>query len=112
MSTAAESQLQAYSAFVSGFKNKLSYFMRIIPDVSNLLLPIEDTIPDRFTAAITGVRRIVSTLSTRYGGLTIPIFHEKAEFECNNSRRIATTKLTSLITVQQMEYTVEELVTK
>ena len=45
LSTAAESQPQAaYSAFVSGFKNKLSYFMRTIPDISNLLIPIEDTI--------------------------------------------------------------------
>ena len=32
LSTIAESQPQAaYSAFVSGFKNKLSYFMRTIP---------------------------------------------------------------------------------
>ena len=45
LSTVAESQPQAaYSAFVSGFKNKLSYFMRTIPDISNLLIPIEDTI--------------------------------------------------------------------
>ena len=38
LSTVAESEPQAaYSAFVSGFKNKLSYFMRTIPDISNLL---------------------------------------------------------------------------
>ena len=47
---------------MSGFKNKLSYFMRGIPDVSNLLLWIEDTIPNRFTAANTDVSRNVSTL--------------------------------------------------
>ena len=45
LSTVAESQSQAaYSAFLSGFKNKLCHFMRTIPDISNLLLPIEDTI--------------------------------------------------------------------
>ena len=45
MSTVVESQPQAaYSPFVSGFKNKLSCFMRTIPDISNLLIPIEDTI--------------------------------------------------------------------
>ena len=33
LSTVAESQPQAaYSAFVTGFKNKLSYFMRTIPN--------------------------------------------------------------------------------
>ena len=44
LSTVAECQpLAAYSVFVSGFKNKLSYSMRIIPDISNLLIPIKDT---------------------------------------------------------------------
>ena len=45
LSTVAESHPQAaYTGFVSGFKNKLSYFMRTISDISNLLIPIEDTI--------------------------------------------------------------------
>ena len=77
-STVAESQPQAaYSAFVSGFKNKLSYFMRTIPDISNLLTPIEDTIRNRFIPAITGGRicnaeeRRLLTLPTRYGELAI-----------------------------------------
>ena len=117
LSTVAESQPQAaYSAFVSGFKNKLSYFMRTIPDISNLLIPIEDTIRNRFIPAITGGRicneeeRKLLSLPTRYGGLAIPIFHEQAEVEYN-SRRIAT-ELTSPITVQQMKYTVDELAIK
>ena len=45
LSAVVESQPQAaYSAFVNGFKNKLSYFMRTTPDVNNLLIPIEDNI--------------------------------------------------------------------
>ena len=45
LSTVAESQPQAaYSAFASGSKNKLSYFMSTIPDINNLLIPIEDTV--------------------------------------------------------------------
>ena len=75
LSTIAESQPQAaYSAFVSGFRNKLSYFMRTIPDISNLLIPIEDTIRHRFIPAITGGRiyneeeRQLLSLPTRYGG--------------------------------------------
>ena len=116
--TCSRSQPQAaYLAFVSGFKNKLSYFMRTIPDISNMLIPIEDTIRNRFIPAIIGGRicnveeRKLLSLPTRYGGLAIPIFHEQAEVEYNNSRRI-TTELTSLITVQQMEYTVDELAIK
>ena len=118
LSTVAESQPQAaYSAFVNGFKNKLCYFIRTIPDISNLLLPIEDIIQNRFIPAITGGRicseeeRKILSLPTRYGGLVIPIFHEQAEVEYNNSRRI-TTELTSLIIAQQMEYMVDELTIK
>ena len=104
LSTIAESQPQAaYSAFVSGFRNKLSYFMRTIPDISNLLIPIEDTIRNRFIPAITGGRifnkeeRKLLSLPTRYGGLAISIFHEQAEVKHKNSRRI-TAELTSLVT--------------
>ena len=104
LSTVAESEPQAaYSAFVSGFKNKLSYFMRTIPDFSNLLIPIEDTIRNRFIPAITGGRifnkeeRKLLSLPTRYGGLAISIFHEQAEVKHKNSRRI-TAELTSLVT--------------
>ena len=55
-------------------------------------------------------RKLLS-LRTRYRGLAIPVFPEQAEVEYNNSRRI-TTELTSLITAQQMEYTVGKLAIK
>ena len=118
LSAVVESQPQAaYSAFVNGFKNKLSYFMRTTPDVNNLLIPIEDNIGNRFIPAIKGGRtcnkeepRLLS-LPTRYGELAIPIFYEQAEVKYNNSQRI-TAELTSLITVQQMEYTVDKPVIK
>ena len=55
-------------------------------------------------------RKLLS-LPARYGGLAIPVFHEQAEVEYINSRRI-TTELTSLITDQQMEYTVDEVAIK
>ena len=100
LSTVAESQPHAaYPVFVSGFKNKLYYFMRTIPDISSLLLPIENKIRNRFIPAITGGRMCkeeeqkLLSLPTRYGGLAIPIFHEQTEVEYNNSRRI-TTELT------------------
>ena len=82
--------------------------MRTIPDV---------TIRNRLIPAITGGRicneeefKLLS-LPTRYGGLAFPIFDEQAEVEYKDSRRI-TTELTSLITFQQIEYTVEELAIK
>ena len=74
LSTIVESQPQAaYSAFVSGFRNMLSYFMRTIPDISNLLIPTEETIRHRFIPATTGGRiyneeeRQLLFLPTRYG---------------------------------------------
>ena len=83
LSTLAESQPQAaHSAFVSGFKNKLNYFMRNISHISNLLIPIENTIQNQFITGTTGGRicneeeqRLLS-LPTWYGGLAIQIFHK------------------------------------
>ena len=83
LSTVAGSQPQAaYSAFVSGFKSKLSYFMRNIPDISNLLIPNKETTQNQFIPATIGGRicseeeRRLLSLPTRYGGLAIPIFHK------------------------------------
>ena len=50
--------------------------------------------------------RVLLYLPTRYGALGILIFHEQAGVEYINS------ELTSLITIQQMEYTVDELAIK
>ena len=47
--TIVENQPQAnYSAFASDFKNKLNYIMRTILDITELLVPIEDTIRNHF----------------------------------------------------------------
>ena len=55
MSKIAETEAQsAYAAFVSGFKSKLTYFIRPIPDISELLLPLEHTIRQKFIPAIPG----------------------------------------------------------
>ena len=88
LTNVAESPPQAaYSVFVSGFKSKLCCFMRTIPDISNLLLPIENTIQNRFISAITGGRLCneeewkLPSLPTRYGVSPIPIFHEQAEVD-------------------------------
>ena len=55
LSSVAESQPQAsYSAFGSGFKSKLNYLMRTIPGISQFLYPLEETVRNKFIAAITG----------------------------------------------------------
>lgn len=115
-STITDSQSQVvYSAFVNGFKNKFIH-MKTTPDISNSLLPMEDTTRNYFALAITSGRiyneeeRKLFTLPLDMG-ISNSIFHEQTEVEYNNSRRI-TIELTRLITRQHMENTVEELTTK
>ena len=81
LSTVTKTQPQAaYLAFASGFKSKL-YFLRTIPNIRHLLLPVERTIRNKFIPAVTGCHicsnkeRALIFLPTRYGGLAIPIFH-------------------------------------
>ena len=103
LSSIAESQPQtAYSAFVSHFKSKLSYFMGTIPGISQFLYPLEETVRNKFIPAITGGHicsnnepRVLS-VPTRYSRLAIPMFYELAETEYESSRKI-TSELTPLI---------------
>ena len=114
LSTIAETQRQtAYSAFVSGFKNKLNYLLRTILNVRHLLLPLEKTIRNKFIPAVTGghiyndKEKVLISLPSRYGGLAIPIFHETVEIEFINSSNI-TSKLTALIKQQSLQYDMVE----
>ena len=84
----AETQPQAaYLAFVSGFRSKLNYFMRTIPEISHHLVSLEETLRNRFLTAITGghicndTERKLLSLPTRFGGLEIRIFYEQATVE-------------------------------
>ena len=103
LSSIAESQPQTvYSAFVSDFKSKLSYFMGAIPGISQFLYPLEETVRKKFIPAITGGHicsnnepRVLS-VPTRYSRLAIPMFYELAETEYESSRKI-TSELTPLI---------------
>ena len=55
LSKIAEIEPQAaYSAFVVGFKSKLNYLLRTIPDISINLHPFEEIIRNEFIPAITG----------------------------------------------------------
>ena len=101
LSNIAETQLQAvFLAFATGFKSKLKYFLRTIPNMRHLLLPLERTIWNKFILAVTGYHlrsdkeRVIISLPTWYGGLAIPIFHKTAEIEFMNSSKI-TSELTA-----------------
>ena len=76
----AETEPQsAYSAFAAGFKHKLTYILRTIPDISERIRPLEDTLRNTFIPAITGGyacndnERILLSLPTRYGGLGLSL---------------------------------------
>ena len=67
----------ALSSFISGYKHKLNYFMRTVPNISNLLRHIDDVITKEFIPAITGGvkcsenERKLLLLLPKLGGLDI-----------------------------------------
>ena len=87
----------AYSSFVAGFKGKLTYYLRTIPDIKEHLDLPEETIRHQFIPAITGGKqcsndeRVLLSLPARYGRLGILIFHSIAAFEYENSSKITST---------------------
>ena len=114
LSTIAETPLQAsYSAFVSGFKNKLNYLLRAIQNIRHLLLRIERTIRNTFIPAVTGghtcndKERVPISLPTKYDGLAISIFHKTAEIKFMNPSKI-TSELRALINQQNLQYDIIE----
>ena len=84
----------AYSAFVAGFKRKLTCYLITIPDIKEHLDLLQETIRNQFIPAITGDKQcsndesVLLSLPARYGGLGIPIFHSIAAFEYKNSSKI------------------------
>ena len=78
---------------------KLNYFLKTIPNIRHLLLPLERTIRNKLILAVKGCHicndkeRVLISLPIRYGGLAIHIFHKRAEIEFMSSSKI-TSKLT------------------
>ena len=73
---------EAGCGFTSGFRHKLTFIMRTIPDISIHLRRIDQIILREFIPSITGgihvndVERKLVSLPTKYGGLGIRIFEE------------------------------------
>ena len=81
----------AYAAFTSGFRHKMTYFMRTIPNLQDVLKPLDKFITEKFIPAITeghilssDDRKLLS-LPVRMGGMGIPIFTESCIREYSNS---------------------------
>ena len=113
LSSIAISQPQAaFSAFTLGYRRKFTYYLRTIPNIADLLRPLEDLIATQLLPSILGqdiskIDREISALPTRYGGLGIPCLHEEAEFEFNTSITISD-QLAKLIIAQSSVLTLDE----
>ena len=83
--------------------------MRTVPNISNLLRHTDDIITKELIPAITGgvkcsenERKLLS-LPPKLGGLGIPIFSEKSDFEYSNSKMM-TKQLCEEILQQERQY--------
>ena len=105
LSMIAKSQPQAaYCAFIHGYRHKCMYYLRTIPDISDLLHPVEEVIAKNFLPTlldqgISDLDREIFALPTRLGGLGIPCLQSGFAFEFENSRTLST-QLVDLI-IQQ-----------
>ena len=92
LSEIAKSEPQAaYAAFVTGFQHKLTYHLRVLPDIEDLLSPLDDVIDSNFIPAISdGHRcspdeRLLLSLPVRLGGLALPIFSKRSRCDYRSS---------------------------
>ena len=99
----------AYSASVAGFQHKLTYHIRTIPEMSNLLAPLDQVINDKFIPAITNSHhcsleeRILLSLPVRLGRMSIPIFADISDREFSNSK-LACQQLSRNVKEQNEKY--------
>ena len=95
LSEFANSQPQAcFAAYTFGLKHRWTYFMRTLPDIQDLLRPLEDALVSSFIPSLTGHRcnpteSQLLELPTRAGGLGIINPCTKAPVCYEASRRIS-----------------------
>ena len=84
----------AYCAFVGGFKHKVIYTIRTVPDICKHLEKLDQAVDTKFIPTLTNGRfcnemeRKLLSLPVKYGGMAIVIFCDIAENEYNNSRAV------------------------
>ena len=110
LSEIAKSEPQAaYTAFTAGFQHKMTYFIRTIPEIAEVLKPLDDIIDEQLLPALTEGHvmsaddRLLLSLPVRFGGLGIPVYQEICVSEYENSRR-ATELLRTKIVAQDSQF--------
>ena len=100
----------AYTCFVSGFRHRITYLTRVIPDFCKALKLLDAFINEQFLPVLTEgyhcseIERKLISLPVRFGGLGIPIFSEIAYQEYVFSKRV-TSQLSMNIKQQATELT-------
>ena len=90
----ARSQPQAsYAAFTFGLRHRWTYFMRTLPDIENLLQPLERAISDVLIPSLIGrncseAERDLVALPVRLGGLGLINPSDSVDAEYSASIRI------------------------
>ena len=94
LSTISKTQPHAaYSCYVKGFSHKFTYIMRTIPDISELLYPLNEAI-DNFIRILFNnyefntIERQLWSLPVRMGGMGLTIPSEISQDQYLNSRAI------------------------
>ena len=110
LSQTAKSEPQAsYSCFVSGYKHKLTFYMRTVPEISYLSQRLNHVVSTEFILSITGgvapssLKRKLLSLPTKLRVLGMPILLELSGSEYKNSH-LLTDHLRSRITSQKRRY--------
>ena len=113
VATFALSQPQVcYAAFIFGLKHRWPYFLRTLPDIQDLLEPLEKAISNVLIPAITEkhcteIERDILALPVRYGGLGMTNPCHEAKREYSSSVKV-TTPLVEKIVSQTHELPDEE----
>ena len=99
----AKSEPQAaYAGFVTGFQHKLNYHLRVLPNIEDLLSPLDDIINSKFIPAISDGHicsvdeRLLLSLPVRLGGLGLPIFAKRSQQDYNCSLSICQQLITNI----------------
>ena len=104
----ARSQPQAsYTAFTFGLRHRWTYFIRTLPEIDNLLQPLERAISEALVPSLIGrncseAERNLVALSVRMGGLGLINPSDNADVEHSASIRVST-PLVSKIEAQSHE---------
>ena len=102
----------AYAAFTHGLFSRWSYLMHTIPDIIDLLQPLEDVIHQSFISALFGrppcssIERDLYALPVRLGDLGLMNPCSAASFTFHDSEKL-TAPLVALIAAQRMTQTID-----